>query len=201
MAQSARTATATASREARKLGSGGASPSRPTSLGDGYMAWLQGRVIPIFCRNGDSDGEGDAPLEGCSRAPQVPARAASKRAPGAATGRFRRGFPESVVGCAWNRPSAQAPYCLSAYLHIPVRLPTGFFARRVHHDIQRRPHFARALFLPPSPPSLPLPKAPPQAMDKMTSNGIRRKDTTKGPPLRILSLGDFLPHMFVWLTG
>lgn len=26
---------------------------------------------------------------------------------------------------------------------------------------------------------------------KMESNGLRRKDTTKGPPLRILSLGKF----------
>jgi hypothetical protein len=26
-------------------------------------------------------------------------------------------------------------------------------------------------------------------MSKMALNGVRRKDTTKGPPLRILSLG------------
>ena len=32
-------------------------------------------------------------------------------------------------------------------------------------------------------------------MDKMASNGIRRKDTTKGPPLRILSLGNSLPFL------
>jgi hypothetical protein len=51
----------------------------------------------------------------CCRSRAATEPATSKRA---ATESFTRGFPQSLVGCAWNRPAAQPAYIL------PTDLPT-----------------------------------------------------------------------------